>query len=356
MTVVKNIKVVDFNLIKEISNKKNKPMQLCVELLAKHNIDAATILPKRSKLTVSFELTNSNADIANGIRRCLIDEIPIKSFELNEHEDLESSDPYILCDVIKKQIELLPINQEYDYTDLEISLYKKNNNDEIIDVTTDALVFKTAKSDKITNIVGSGILLTRLRPGETITIKKISISIGTGKENYGKFSSVSNITYKILDAEPMIDTRIGNDGVSSMNSNPKHFYIEYSTHRNIEHPLKLITKCCDILIARFKTIFDDVKNIANSDKSYLSDLLTLETIDTKKVLKIKGEYWTVVNLIARYCYILTNGDIRFVSPALIHPEKEVGVINIAHNEFSSLIQGSIKAIISELETVKKAFI
>ena len=361
MTTIKNVKVTEFNLIKEISNKKNKQMQLCVDLLTKHNIDPSTILPKRSKLTVSFELVNTNTDIANGLRRCLIDEVPVKSLELDEHEDLESTDPYILCDVIKKQIELLPIDQEYDYTNLQISLYKKNSSDEIIDVTTDDFVFEQSKSDKNTtilnalNIVGSGILLTRLRPGETIKIKKLSIYTGTGKMNYGKFSSVSNITYKILDVEPMVDTRIGIDGISSMNSNPKHFYIEYSTHRNIEHPLKLMADCCDILIARFENILADVKNISNSDKSYVSDLITLETVDTKKILKIKGEYWTVVNIIARYCFILTNGDIQFVSPALIHPEKEVGVLNIVYGDFSTLIQNSIKKIIDEYKSIKKNF-
>lgn len=355
MTVVKNINVDDFNLIKEIDNKKNKSIQLCIDLLNKHKIDPTTILPKQSKLTVSFELTNSNTDIANGLRRCLIDEIPIKSFDLNEHEDLESSDPYILCDVIKKQIELLPINQEYDYSNVEISLFKENTTDVIIDVTTDDFIYKESKASKLINIVGSGILLTRLRPGETIKIKKITISTGVGKENYGKFSSVSNITYKILDATPMIDTRIGNEGISSMNSNPKHFYIEYSTHRNIEHPLKLVSMSCDILIARFQIILDDIKNIKNSDKSYLSDLLTLETIDNKKVLKIKGEYWTLVNLIARYCYILTNNNIQFVASAIIHPEKEVGVINIIHSEFSSLLSNSIKKIIEEYSSIKKNF-
>jgi len=357
MTVVKNVKTEDFNLQKEINNKKNKSLQLCLDLLAEHNIDPTTILPKQSKITVSFELIDSNTDIANGLRRCLIDEIPVKSFELNEHEDLESTDPYILCDVLKKQIELLPINQEYDYSNLEISLFKKNTTDVIIDVTTDDFVFKkndkNDKNDK--NIVGSGILLTRLRPGETIKINRITITTGVGKKNYGKFSSVSNVTYKILDANPMVDTRIGSDGVSSMNFTPKHFYIEYSTHRNIEHPLNLMTTCCDILINRFEVILNDVKNIANSDKSYLSDLLTLETVDNKKILKIKGEYWTIVNLIARYCFMITNGDIAFVSPALIHPEKEIGVINIVHAEFSTLIQHSIKKIIAEYTSIKKNF-
>lgn len=354
MTSVKNLKVNKLDLINEINNKKNKSMQLCIDLLTKHNIDPITILPKVDKLTVSFELVNSNSDIANGIRRCLMDEIPIKSFQLNEHDDLESSDPYILCDSIKKQIELLPINQEYDYSNIDISLYKKNDTDIIIDVTTDDLIFKD-KNNNLKNIVGSGILLTRLRPSETIKIKKMSIVTGIGKENYGKFSSVSNITYKILDVDPLIDTHIGNDGMSSMNSNPKHFYIEYSTHRNIEYPLKLVDTCCDILISKLQTILDDVKNISNSDKIYVSDLITLDTIDNKKVLKIKGEYWTIVNLITRYCFILTNGDIQFVSPALIHPEKEVGVINISHPEFSSLIQNSIKKIINEYKSIKTNF-
>ena len=355
MVLVKKINVEEFNLINEMKNKKNIDMQKCLELLSDIK-DITDLLPKKSKMTVSFELLQTNADIANGIRRCLVDELEIKSFDFDEYNDIDTSDRYILCDFIKKQIDLLPINQEYDYTGVNIMLMKENNTDEIIDVTSDDFIISgEAKQKDLEKIVSGNIVICKLRPGEYIKINNIKICSGINRDNGAKFNSVSNITYKILDADPIVETRIGKTGVSSMLSNPKHFFISYSTHRNIENPLKFMVLCCVTLITRLENILKDMKNITNSDTEYFSKLLTLETTGDLKKVHIKGEYWTIINMICRYCYILTDSNIKFVSASHIHPEKEVGVVNIRHPEFSTLIQNSIKKIISELIIIKAAF-
>jgi hypothetical protein len=49
---------------------------------------------------ISFEMTNTNVSIANGIRRCLIDEIETSSFDFDENKDFETTDPFILSDFI----------------------------------------------------------------------------------------------------------------------------------------------------------------------------------------------------------------------------------------------------------------
>lgn len=354
MVKVSKIKVTEFNLIDELNNKSNKKMQQCLSLISIE--EAKKYLPTKSKFTVCFELTETNADIANAVRRVLMDEIKVLSFDFNEYEDFISSDPYILSDFIKKQVCLIPINQDFNYTGLNIKLEKTNNGDEIIDVFSSDLIISGKGTQKdLEKICGKNIVLCRLRPSETITINNIKICEDITLRDSGKFSLISNISYEILDVDPIILTRSGQTGVSSMLSMPEHFKISYTTHRNIDKPLKLMHKCIDTLVDRLLLINKDMKNISNKDISYYSDLLLLETAGNLKKLQIIGEYWTVINLICRYCYILTKTNIQFVAPSLIHPEKEIGVISITHPEFSSLIQDSIKKIISELHIIHDAF-
>lgn len=367
MLKIKNIKVNEFNLISEMKNKNNASMQKCVDILlnddAKLTInEIKNLLPKKSKITTSFEMLNTNVSIANGIRRCLYDEIEALSFDFDEYNDFITTDPFILCDFIKKQIDLLPINQELDYTDISISLHKENDTDEIINVASDDFLISTKDEKKnkfkqkdLEEIIAGNIVLCRLRPNKHITVNNIYISKGISRQNAAKYNLLSNVTYKILDADPIVETRDGQTGVSSMLSNPKHFYLSYTTHRNFEYPQRIMVKCCNTLIKRLEIILADVKKISNSDINYLSELLTLETSGDLKKLYIKGEYWTIINMITQYCFILSKENIKYVSPFLIHPEKEIGAINIIHPEFSTLIQNSIKSIIADLDIVKKYF-
>jgi DNA-directed RNA polymerase subunit L len=355
MVLVKNIKVSDFNLVSEISNKNNKKFQRCLELLDKSNLE---LIPKRSKLTVSFELTYANTDLANAIRRCIIDEIPIKSFDFDEFKDFNCDDPYVLNDFIKKQIDLIPIDQDFDYNDkkMTFNLHIKNTSDEIIDVKSgdikhDSKDPKVSKED----LWSPNIVLCKLRPGRNLRIDNIKICEGIGKTHAAKFNSVSNIMYEIVDVDPIMENRVGTTGTSSMLTNPEHFKMGYSTHRNTKHPLRFVISACDVLIQKLINIEKDIKKIKNSDKQYLSDLVTLESIGNLRKISIKGEYWTICNIISRYSYDETDGNIKFISPALIHPEKEVAVLNITHTEFSTVIQNAIKKIISDLETVKSSF-
>lgn len=359
MVKILNVKVENFNLLKELKNQKNKDLQECLKYVKLQ--EAELLLPKKDKDIVSFEIKDTNSDFANAIRRCLIGEVEVVALDFDEYTDLDTSDAFILSDFIKKQINLLRIQQDHlldnkfeYYSNLQISLTKINKTDRIIDVKSDDLTI-TKDGKQIADFIGKNIVLTRLRPDSYIKIKNIKVIKGISRNDAAKFNSISNITYKIIDVDPIIETREGLEGVSSMKSNPTHFYISYSTHRNISEPKKLVISCCDILIKRLEKIFDDLKNINNKSTQYFSSLLELESNGGLKILQIKGEYYTIVNLISRYCFILTNGNIKFVTPALIHPDKEVGMIKIIHPEFCTLIQNSIKKIISELKDVKKSF-
>jgi DNA-directed RNA polymerase subunit L len=346
MVKVVNIKVEEIDFKKEKSAQFKKCLELVPNLL--------DFLPKRPKHRVTFELKETNADVANAIRRCIINEIPTKSLHYDMYKDTDISDPYILSDFLKKQIDLIPIEQDIDYTDYQIELYAENKTDEIIDVTTKDFIIKKNNKLDTNRIMSDVMVICRLRPEESVSIKNITIREGIGRDDAASFSQVSNIYYDILDVKPLdVDT---GEGVSSMDGNPTHFMIGYSTHRNTNKPLLIVVKACDAIINRFEIILSDFKNISSKEDYYYSDLIQLETNGNIKEIQFKNENWTTINLMVRFCFLLTKGNTKFIVPSIIHPEKEVGVVRISHPEFSKLIQNVIKKIIEELNVIRKSFV
>jgi DNA-directed RNA polymerase subunit L len=346
MVKVINVKIEELDFAKEKSAEFTKCLNLVPDLMK--------YLPKNIKYKVSFELKDTNSDIANGLRRCLLNETPTKCLQYNENSDVETSDPYILSDFLKKQIELIPINQDVEYDDLTITLDIKNNTDEIIDVLTQNFTIKKKDTEiPVDKVMSPLLVISRLRPEEYLKIKNITVKIGIGRDDAAAFCNISNIYYKPIDVVPLnTETK---KGESSMTSTPTHFKIGYSTHRNTSKPLMLVKKACTVIIERLELILADIKNISDSADYYYSDLIQMETNGNVKEIQFKNENWTTANLIARFCYILTKGNIKFVTPAIIHPENEIAMVKISHPEFCKLIQDAIKKIIEEFTTIKGSF-
>jgi hypothetical protein len=344
MVVVKKIQVLE----KNYKNYKTESFKKCLKLVP----NLLDLLPKNSKFKVSFELHDTNTDLANAIRRCILNEIEIYSMTFNE-ENMNISDPYILSDFIKKQIELIPILQDpdIDYDDLKIDINVKNNTNQLINITSKDI--NVYHKDKQKNIMTDTIILCNLRPMEFFNINNIYIKKGKGRNDAGAFNSVSNITYDILNIIPYDENN--KKGSNSLISNPTSFEISYTTYRNIKKPFYFIKLCCDTLIKRLEIILNDMKNIKNDDIKYYSEILELETKNDLKILYIKNECRTIANLIARYCFILTKQNIKFISSDITHYEKDIVFIKIIHNEFSTLIQNSIKKIIDEIKNIKINF-
>jgi DNA-directed RNA polymerase subunit L len=352
---VLNIKVAALDLQKEVSNKLNKPMQECVNILKKANItNPSKLLPLRPKHTVTFELKNTVADFANAIRRCITDELRVLSLHV-ALSDVDTSDPFILSDVIKDQIELLPVNQLLRHEkNTKISLYKENATDHDVEVCSHDITMRDGPKDAF--LVNPNIVLCILRAGEYIKINNIKLVEGRTKDQAGKFSAIGGILYDILDADPLRETADGLEGVSSMVSNHGHFMIGYSTHRNHDKPTQFVVSACDALIERIAIIMDNAKKIPKNAESHYSDKLTLESDGCMQVLHINGEYFTLANLLARYIYIITEENINFITPSVYDLSDEVGSIRCSHPEFVDLLIEACARSIADLQSVKKHFV
>ena len=147
MVKVKNVKVSEIPF-----ETADKNFQRCVEYIKSVTPDGAykKYMPKKPKQKLSFELIDANSDLANTIRRFLLDEIPVQSMTVSE-ENIKTTDRFILTDYLKKQIELVPILQGIDMTELKISLSIENNTDKRMPIYTRDMKITDKSGKKLDN-------------------------------------------------------------------------------------------------------------------------------------------------------------------------------------------------------------
>jgi DNA-directed RNA polymerase subunit L len=352
MVKVANIKYVE---VPFESNDKN--FQKCLSFVKSVDPDYKKYIPKNSKYTASFELKDTTSDLANCIRRTLIDEMPVYSMNVSE-EDIESDDKFILSDFLKNNLEFIPFLQDIndkDAENLSMSLNVVNTTDDTISVYSGDIIVTDGQKKILDNskYFTKTIAIIKLRPGKTLTIKNINIVAGIGKYDSGKFILLSNISYEILDVIPLEENKYNTTGQSSLNSNPQHFKIGFTTHRNINIK-KIMPRCCDTISKTLLGIQSELNNIKESDLVYFSDLIELETIVDVKCFHFKNEYWTIANIISRYCYLVFP-DIQFVCSSIIHPSNEESIVKVRHPEAIKIIKTSIKKILSDIDIIKQSF-
>ena len=353
MLKINNLKIDEISFTKK-NNDKN--FNRCLEYAKMINPKYMEFLPINSKYSVSFELTNTTTDFANFIRRSLMDEVVVYSMTVVD-TDIMTDDRFILADYLKKNIELVPFSQnitESDIKDLTISIDIKNTTDDLRTIYTgDIDIYIKSKKVDISKYISTTIALIQLRPSTFLKIDNITISSGQAKYDSGQFLLLSNISYEILDVVPLLEGKHETKGESSLNSEPAHFRIGYRTHRNIS-PKKVMIKCCNEMIRRFTNIQKELSQINKSEKVHFSDLIELETKGDVKIFHFKNEYWTVSNVISKYCFMAFK-DIQFVCSGIVHPSTEESVVKIKHTEPVKIIQTAIKNILIDLNTVLKLF-
>lgn len=285
-----------------------------------------------------------------------MEELDIISMDVDEN-NIKTNDNYILNDLLKKRIEHVPFYQDIDekqFTNLNMSLNISNMTDESIKVfTKDIIVSDGKKQLENKDFFSTSICLIKLKSTKKLEVNNIKLVRGKAKQNAGKFCSLANISYEILDVEPLNETKYKTTGVSSLVSNPAHFKLGYTTHRNIE-PKKIMLMCCDSIINRIENISFELNKISKEQKSYVSDLIEMEVKNDQKLIHLKGEYWTIGKLISKYCF-LEFKEIKFVSDCIEHPSIEKITIKIIHDDYIKLITNALKSIINDVKIVKKPF-
>lgn len=278
------------------------------------------LVPAVNHKLIEFELHDTNTAIANAIRRLLINEIPVKYISASI-SDIISSDKYIISDVIKQRLEMIPIAQSVD-VDSEFSLKFENTTDTYCNVYVSEIKSKKYKSD----IFISEIPICSINAQCSITISNIRVLEGFGYNN-GRIG-LGTVAYEIINHDMT---------QASINTDPSTFKLAFETTGNI-NPDDIIRLGLRSLISRFK----------NLDKTNFTT-----EFDIFK-LSIDGETHTMGNLIAKYVYDI-DPTIEYVAMRIIHPSKRECVIDIRHSQASKLLDIAVDNIINDLNTILESF-
>ena len=361
MTEITDCKVIKSFFYDEALLKKT------IAIMEKNGIvDAEKFLPTEQFHKIEFKLTNSYAKFANGIRRVLQEELPVICLTFDNHT-VETDDEFILIDVLLKNINLLPITQEYDVEEHDkdqntIYLYKHNTTNRIIDVKAgDIQISKGGKNKndksnvKISELIpNNNIVIIRLRPGKFIKIKKMNFQRGQSKTNAAKFSLLSNIKYQPLDIEPYDIKK--KTGVRSIEKDCKEFQFSLLTAGNIQ-PKTLFNNLNEYMTKSLSNIKDKILTYSteskeNDNKYYYSEGIEVTIRNNLHIYIFQNEYITFPAMIAQRCLIL-DPSIEHVSSTVERYDSEVGIIKINHSDCNKLLLQSIDDCIKDIDNICK---
>lgn len=323
-------------------------------------LDVSTILPMRPKFKVDFSISNTCSGFANGIRKCILDELPIYSMSM-DGTALKTNDPYVISDVLQKNINLIPIVQDgfplEDMMNWSFTLDVINSTDSAMTVKSgDIKISDKVRTIPTEHVMSPNIPIMDIHPATFLKITHITIVVGASKDDAAKFATVSNTRY-LIDPKmtPLAHSIDDEPGCSSMMKDPDTFTLGYTTYRNVVDPRIIVFRCCDSFAARLGGFSRELDEVKESDAlAYFSGILDIETKGDYKVFNFKNESWTLVNMIAQYCYRL-DPSISFVAPSIVHPSTSVGVVKIKHPSPLQIIKDAIANITADVEVLRAAF-
>ena len=347
--------------IKEKSFKQqNDNLKNIIKIMKEYdnNIDPSELLPKSIKHYVKFNINKSYSSLANAIRRCLIAEIKVKCLTV-EMDNIKTDDEFIILDALIKNLNLIPINQEYETKELELELYVKNNTNQMLDIYMSDFILYNDKKNKVQGdildlIPEINIPIVKLSPNKFINIKNFKIIEGYNKDDASKFTLLNNVSYKPLDINPY--DNFNKLGDKSINSNPKNFEISYITKANI-NPKKVMIKCCNTLIDRLDNFYNLIKNyvkMIGENNFYGDEKLEVIRNEDYYIYKCLNEYLTIGNLISQKIFLLDE-TILYTAATVERLDTEKMIIKIKHTEPDKILQDAINSCIKDLKDVKKNF-
>jgi len=271
---------------------------------------------KYDQLHIEFSGKDVNHVIMNTLRRIIIQHIPVYAFD-NSTISITKNTSVYNNDVLRLRLSHFPItninkpdtikyytniiNNELDDDELEkLNMYvdKKNNNIDILNITTDDADFSN-NNNKISNIYKNPLLIVKLKQNEEIKLSASSI-LDIGKKNI-KHSPVSICVYEEI--------------------NDNKFIFKLESKGQIEE-YDIIKRACKILIIKLELI---EKHIESFD---------IDLNQNNGKLVFENEDHTIGNFLNRY--LQNHNDILFSGYKMDHLLIDNTSINYITNDVKDI--------------------
>jgi len=333
--------------IKDFTTKLNKPSDDVVKFLK--SLDGYDYKEKFLPEIFSFILSNCNREWMNILRRVILYRIPTKimTFDI-ECPETDYSD--FLSDEVLLKIKNLPINQDINYDDYEISLKYENKNEHIDVVNSSYFRFfnkKTKKVEDTDKFINTNFQLLSIEPTFHLFIPKLTVVIL--KENgaadvAGAFMAFPIGNYSVTGEKANLKI------TQSLESDYRNYYLQFTSHATMN------TK--DIV----KTALDEIEKVANNTAKILKDAQEAEfkedyqtenviinfSADGLTTVEITGESFGFIRLLARYCYE-EDKNISYVTSGVY--EQNIAVIKLVHKKPLLLLVNCLKLIAKDCKVL-----
>lgn len=260
-------------------------------------------LPKYPSMVVEFNIDNVPASVSNGIRRVIANEILVRGLDC-EFENIDTNDEFIIHEMIRKRIRMIPISQNIK-PGTELKLYVKNDGNKGATGINTLLDVKTSAFNE-PGMNGNHTLLT-LNPDKYIKIHAYVVEhMGSDKE-YGAFALACNVVSVVR--EDIVK--------SSSIADYRMWTIRFIAH-GMHRPKDIVNNAINTIIARLFAI--ELEFTSNNNQHYLQIPGETETINQ---LLIRGvlELYPECEYITGRITSMGNIELRIIHD---NPKKVLG--------------------------------
>lgn len=321
-------------IVEEIKIDDQK-LETYTAMLAEYDIQAAELLPTKNRQRVSFDIHGGYTELANGIRRTLIEEIPVQCLDVQE-ADIETNDEFIMLHMLIRNINMIAVNQSKIPLDVRnMRLNFQNQTPEIVMITAADI---TGGQSVITH---KNVPIINIRPGKYLRIGNFTEITGMGKDSMCKFSFLNNVSYSIRGVEPY--NNFTKKGKRSIEYDPDTFSIAYETCGNCAplYPLKLAAESLEARMQKIADILD------GKDPGMQ---LTVTNTESYTMYQIAGFYLTESCLIAKLCFRL-DPQIQFITGSVARFDSQMAIIKIVHPQHLDLIKRAVQQALADIRQV-----
>lgn len=201
--------------------------------------DVLALLPTVFRgVKVTVEISGVNIGIANAIRRVLAGGIPVICMDF-EPQALKTTDEFVLVDLLRRRINLIPIRQDLDQS-TTFSLHAANNTEALVTVKSSSI----EPNKKAQNIFNETFDIVDLHPTKALIIDKIQIIRGYGNED-ARYTAIFRTALTPIDQIPY--DQFTGQGVPSALSDPRVHLLTFHTNGNIEPKTAVDSACAELL-------------------------------------------------------------------------------------------------------------
>lgn len=304
---------------------------------------------------INFQI-NSNDELKvsfiNALRRILLTNIPI--YGISEKKTQFTKNSSMLDNLfLSHRLYLSPIinDDNLDIENINISLDKKNNSEDIISVYLNDFIVKNGEEiiDNKNFFKYPNILFAKLKPNQEI-ILNTKLHKGTAKDLGAGLSPVCTAFYHFVYDKNSDDENRERVFDKDKNDNPSKYNFTIESCGNYE-PKQLMNKSFEVLKQKLNSIKDDLINKSGEKVELIKSPIVLDAID----INIKNENETIGNLLTKY---MINDELKYCGYNIPHPLKSLLVIRISMNDnskeaISNFVVENIEKLENLIEKVQK---